>query len=414
MTPLYDLIVVGAGAAGLFAAARTGGQTVLVLERGTRPGRKVALSGKGQCNYTHAENLSEMVRHYGDKKNFVKHALGKLGADNLIQYFETLGVPSVVQENGKVFPATYVAGDLIEALMIEARSRGVHFEFNRKVERILPLDGGGFEVACGEVSYESQSVMITCGGSSYPMTGSDGAGLALAASLGLEVVPPRPGLVPIYHSDALLHNLAGVSIKSAKFKYHFENETRNFQGDLLMTHTGLSGPGILDASRWMQPSGWLELNFSGMDTASFEAALLEAAKSQGNKQLKTILRTLIPTRALSEVVEKRLGEASANLEAASMTREMRQKAAKLSTAYTVVITALGELRTAMVTAGGVSTHEVVGRTLMAKRMPGLHLAGEVLDVDGDTGGYNIHWAFASGLLAAESALSAAPKSSDPA
>lgn len=403
MAILYDLIVVGAGAAGLFAAARAEGRNVLVLERGTRAGRKVALSGKGQCNYSHAENRLEMEKHFGDKKNFVRHALGKLSSDDLIHYFEKLGIASVVLENGKIFPASYAAEDIINALINEARSKEVHFEFGKKVDRVTPLEEGGFEVSCNTESYFGRCVLIACGGSSYPMTGSDGAGIKLAESLGLEVVPARPALSPIYHQDSLLHGIAGVSIQAAKVRYSDIHGSLNFQGDILMTHTGLSGPGILDASRRMQTGGKLEVNFAGMDAAAFEAALIEAAKAQGTKQVKTILRSLIPTRALSEIVEKQLGEAVANLGIASLTRVARQKATQLSTAYPVVITAMGELRTSMATAGGVSTKEVVGRTLMAKRIQGLFFAGEVLDVDGDTGGYNLHWAFASADLAVISA-----------
>lgn len=399
----YDWIVIGAGAAGLFAAARAadaaGPPSVLVLERGTRAGRKVLISGAGQCNFTHAESVADMVRHYGDKKNFVRHAIGKLDSEDLIQYFETLGITSVVRPDGKVFPASFAAADLVEALLQEAKRRGVRFEFNQFVEKIMPMVEGGFQVACGDQTYQARKVLLACGGSSYPMTGSDGSGLRLAADLGLEVIPQRPALAPVYHNDRALHKLAGVVLQGAAFKYRDSEGIRLLTGDLLFTHTGLSGPGILDGSRWMKSGGVLELSFTALDAAAFEQALLDAACNHGTRQLSTVIRGLVLARSLSELIEGHLGEEACKTTMASLSKALRQQVVKLATAYEVRITALGALRSAMATAGGVSTGEVVGRTMMAKRLPGLYLAGEILDVDGDTGGYNLHWAFASAALA---------------
>ena len=411
----YDWIVIGAGAAGLFAATRAadvshaagenlasdeaGSPSVLVLERGTRAGRKVLISGGGQCNFTHAESVADMVHHYGDKKNFVRHAIGKLDAEDLIEYFDALGLPSVVRPDGKVFPASFAAADLVEALLQEAKRRGVRFEFNQFVEKIMPMVEGGFQVTCGDQTYRARKVLLACGGSSYPMTGSDGSGLRLAADLGLETVPQRPALAPVYHNDRALHKLAGVVLPGASFKYRDSEGVRPLTGDLLFTHTGLSGPGILDGSRWMKAGGVLELSFTALDAAAFEQALLNAAASHGTRQLSTVIRGLVQARSLSELIEGHLGEEACRTTLASLSKALRQQTVKLATAYEVRITALGALRSAMATAGGVSTKEVVGRTMMAKRLPGLYLAGEILDVDGDTGGYNLHWAFASAALA---------------
>lgn len=403
VSPHFDWIIIGAGAAGLFAAARAEGASVLVLERGTRAGRKMKISGAGQCNFTHAEGVSDMSGHYGDKKNFVRHALGKLDPNRLMDFFERIGVPSVVREDGKVFPASLKAEDLIEALLQTARAHGVRFEFNQKAESILPMVSGGFEVACQGEVFHGRRILLACGGSSYPMTGSDGSGLLFAESLGLETIPPRPSLSPVYHQDGALHGLAGVVLTQAQYRYKDPGGVRAFKGDVLFTHTGLSGPGILNASRWMKAGGVIELSFSGMDSASFEASLLEASARQGTKQFKTVLRALIGTRSISELIEAMLGETAVQTNMASVSKAMRQQAVKLATAYEVKLTAIGDLRSAMATAGGVSTKEVVARTMMVKRIPGLYLAGEVVDVDGDTGGYNLHWAFASADLALTSA-----------
>ncbi|SCZ78771.1 BaiN/RdsA family NAD(P)/FAD-dependent oxidoreductase [Acidaminobacter hydrogenoformans] len=418
MKTTYDWIIIGAGAAGLFAAARMAESTqvtiagtevptqnspsVLVLERGTRAGRKILISGGGQCNFTHAESAADMVKHYGDKKNFVRHAISRLDADTLMRYFEDLGLSSTTRPDGKVFPASFVAEDLIEVLLKRARQGGVQFEFNRYVEKLVPAVSGGYEVVSGEHTYQAHNVLLACGGSSYPMTGSDGAGLSLAAELGLETLPARPALTPIYHQDRMLHGLAGVVLQGASFKYRDSEGARQLKGDLLFTHTGLSGPGILDASRWMKAGGILELNFSNLDPAAFEAALLEAAAAHGTRQLSTVIRGLVQTRSISDMIESQLGEAACKTNMASLSKAHRQQVVKLATAYEVGISSLGALRSAMATAGGVSTREVVGRTMMAKRLPGLYFAGELMDVDGDTGGYNLHWAFASAALAVAS------------
>jgi hypothetical protein len=432
MQTVYDWIIIGAGAAGLFAAARIGSSvagtqegtgsaaesaaapnpfspSVLVLERGTRAGRKILISGGGQCNFTHAESAADMVKHYGDKKNFVRHAISRLDSDALIRYFEALGLPSAIRPDGKVFPATFVAEDLIEILLKTARQGGVRFEFNRYVEKIVPAASGGYEVISGEHTYKAHNVLLACGGSSYPMTGSDGAGQSLAAELGLETLPVRPALSPIYHQDRKLYDLAGVVLQGASFKYRDSDGVRQLKGDLLFTHTGLSGPGILDASRWMNAGGVLELNFSTLDPAAFETALKEAAATHGTRQLSTVIRGLVQTRSISDMIESQLGETACKTNMATLSKALRQQVVKLATAYEVRISSVGALRSAMATSGGVSTREVVGRTMMAKRLPGLYLAGELLDVDGDTGGYNLHWAFASAALAVTSGTMAVVK-----
>ena len=395
----WDWIIIGAGAAGLFAAARSAGQKVLVLERGPKAGRKVLISGGGQCNFTHAENLSAMVTHYGDKKNFVRHAIGKLDSEDLIRYFEDLGMASVKRPDGKVFPASLRAADLVEALTQTAKDLGVTFSFGQTVDSVELEDNGGFKVTCGDRTYLSRKVLLACGGSSYPMTGSDGSGAGLAETLGLKVVTPRPALAPVYHQDPLLHRLAGVVIVNADFCYRDNTGRRTLKGDLLLTHTGISGPGILDSARWMKAGGILELRLSDLDGASLEAALLDQASKHGTRQLKTVLRGFVKTKSLSEMIETQLGDAACETPMASLSKSLRQQVIRLVTAYEVKITQIGALRSAMATAGGVATTEVVARTMMAKRIPGLYFAGEILDVDGDTGGYNLHWAFASGALA---------------
>lgn len=425
METTYDWIIIGAGAAGLFAAARLADIThesaagaavppqnspsVLVLERGTRAGRKILISGGGQCNFTHAESAADMVKHYGDKKNFVRHAISRLDADGLMRYFEALGLPFTIRPDGKVFPASFVAEDLIEILLKTARQGGVLFEFNRYVEKVVPVASGGYEAVSGEHTFRARNVLLACGGSSYPMTGSDGAGLSLTKGLGLETLPARPALAPIYHQDESLYKLAGVVLQGVSFKYRDSEGVRQLKGDLLFTHTGLSGPGILDASRWMKAGGVLELNFSNLDPVAFEGALMEAAASHGTRQLSTVIRGLVQTRSISAMIESKLGEAACKTNMATISKSLRQQVVKLATAYEVGISSMGALRSAMATAGGVSTREVVGRTMMAKSLPGLYLAGELLDVDGDTGGYNLHWAFASAALAVASGMTAVVK-----
>lgn len=399
----YDLIIIGYGAAGMMAAAQAQGLATLVLEKNPAAGRKVLISGKGQCNFTHDETASQMSAHFGQHKNFVKHALGKWTPQMTRDWFRDRGVDSLVMDNGKVFPKSLQAGDLVSVLVNEALDQGVSLHFKETATRIeqtvLQTGEAGFLVETDQSAYQAKVVLISTGGFTYAVTGSDGEGYKLAKALGHKLETPRPALTPIYHEVTWLKALAGVSIPEAKIGLKREGRViGRYQGDLLFTHKGLSGPGILNNSRDFQAGDALLLSLTELSPEELEKKMLEMADKQGKSSVKAFLRQVCYSKSLADAAAEVL-ELDEKLSFSQINKTVRLKIVILLTQCEVPIEQIGGRQIAMVTAGGVELTEVVGRTMASKLIDGLYFAGEVLDVDGDTGGYNIQWAFSSAWLA---------------
>lgn len=410
MKKIYDLIIIGCGAAGMMAAAQSHGLEVLVLERNGQAGKKVLISGKGQCNFTHDTDARTLSKSFGNHENFVKHAIGKFTPEMTRQYFKERGVESVVMENGKVFPKSLHAGDLVEVMLNEALDHGVDIQYKSRVNQIEKTDEGIFKVTTlkqvlnldGDLinaSYRARFVLVTTGGLTYGVTGSEGDGYHLAAGIGHEVIRPKAALAPIYHQVEKLKDLAGVSIQNAQIKHWREGkQLKQYSGDLLFTHKGLSGPVILNNSRFLESGDQLKLSFLPMDSQTLEAQFLEAAQKQGKGLIQTTLRQWCYTKSLADFVMTYAG-VDEQITFSQMNKELRGKLVSILTNFTVDIHRVGGPEIGMVTAGGISLEEVKGKSMASKTVEGLYFAGEVLDVDGDTGGYNIQWAFSSAVAA---------------
>lgn len=398
----YDLIIVGYGAAGLMAAAVAKGLNVLVLEKMGQGGKKVLISGKGQCNFTHDLSSAEISQYYGGKQNFVKHALGKWSPEKTRAWFKALGVESMVMDNGKVFPKSLLAGDLVSVMVNEALNNGCDIRYKQRVIDIKPTDlGFKVEVYHDETSslYFSRFVLIATGGLTYGVTGSEGDGFKLAKALGHRLVETRPALTPIYHDDPLLKSLAGVSIRNAQIKHMREGKTLGqYQEDLLMTHKGLSGPVILNNSRQFKAGDQLALNLCSLSAEALNQHLLDQTKTNGRALISTLLKTVCETKSIAEAMIKTLAF-DEKLSLSALSKQQRSLIVKILTGYAVTIHHLGGPEIGMVTAGGVDTEEIVAKRMASKCVKGLYFAGEVCDVDGDTGGYNIQWAFSSAVAA---------------
>lgn len=396
MKNTWDLIIIGLGASGMMAAAQVSGLRVLAIEKNDKPGKKVMISGKGQCNFTHDLKASEMANFYGDKKNFVKHCLNKWSPEWTRRYFEDLGVPSVVMENGKVFPESLSAYDLIRALMLEAQENGVTCYYNTSVVKIdKHPDDERLQVHTKEEVFLGKNVLIATGGQSYQVTGSTGDGYRLARMMGHELVLPHPSLAPIYHVDSALHALAGVSIPGGSFSLWREGrKLKTYTGDLLFTHKGLSGPGILNNCRDFKTGDLLKIQFSKRSYDELEADFISKLSQKGKQTLKTWMREQTPVQSIANQLFEILGVEEGK-KISECDKTLRQKVINMLCQYEIVIAALGDHRIAMATAGGVPTNEIKAKTMESKLVAGLYFGGEVIDVDGDTGGYNIQWAFSS-------------------
>lgn len=400
MNTPYDLIIIGYGAAGMMAAAEAKGLKTLVIEKNSSAGRKVMISGKGQCNFTHEEALNEFVGHFGDHKNFVKHALGKLTPQMTRDCFKSRGIDSVVMENGKVFPKSLQAGDLIEVLVNEALNNGVEIRYKEAVEGINHLMNEKlFEVKTAEAVYVTKNMLLATGGFTYAVTGSDGDGYKWAKALGHTIESPRPALTPIYHSVELLKALAGVSIPEANVALCRGGKTlSHYTGDLLFTHKGLSGPVILNNSRSFMAGDLLKIALTPMSPEYLTTDMAKMVEKHGKTTLRAYLRQHCYSKSIGDQLSEAL-EIPEKETFAQMNKVLRQKIVMFLTQFEVPIDQIGGRQIAMVTAGGVALEEIKGKNMASKIAEGLYFAGEVVDVDGDTGGYNIQWAFSSAVLA---------------
>ncbi len=405
------LVIAGAGPAGLFCACRlalcAGKQAdILVLEKMPRPGLKLLASGSGQCNISHAGPIRDFLGHYGGKERFLKPAL--LGFDNqsLLDFFRERGVDfETEEESGKVFPVSRRASSVLDALLSQCKELGVELRLGQSLKSIRvkdPQEGGGFGLSCAEDKageIDTQALLIACGGRSYPRCGSAGEGYELARALGHRIVDLRPALSPVRVRDFSLAELSGLSFSQAGMElYRAGKKLLERRGDLLITHKGFSGPLILDSSRSIRPGDELRLNFSTLEVdikAELDRAITQAPKSLA----RGLLARIGLPKSLGSVLS-RLAGIGENLICAELTRESRRTLCSLATAFPAQVEALGSWDEAMVSAGGVDLAEVDSQTMASRLIPGLFFAGEILDIDGDTGGYNLQAAFSTGDCAA--------------
>ncbi|HWR11163.1 MAG TPA: NAD(P)/FAD-dependent oxidoreductase [Rectinemataceae bacterium] len=445
----YKAIILGAGPAGLFAAIRLAeanpeerpGSGILILERREKPARKLLLSGSGQCNLTHAGEIADFLGHYGggakaeSAARFLKPALYAFTNEELLAWFRARGIEFETEDSGKIFPADRRATSILKILQDEAYRLGVRVIANSRASAISARAPDGFLVrvetrapdasripdasgasnipeAPDAAEYAAPLVLIATGGLSYPKTGSSGDGYALAASLGHRIVPPRPALAPVFIRNFALNPLAGLSFRDAGLAI-LRDGKRAFlaEGDLLITHGGLSGPLILDSSRHIAPGDSLEINFVDVTIEEFRNRLDAELKSNPRRLVRTALADLGLTKNMAELFCDLAGIAKEET-AAALPRAKRETLCRFACAHLFEVTRLGSLEVAMVTAGGVDLAEVNPGTMESRLIPGLFFAGEVLDIDGDSGGYNLQAAFSTGSLAAKG-MSISKAGSDP-
>jgi predicted Rossmann fold flavoprotein len=399
----YDIVVIGAGPAGLFCAIHAGspGVHVLLLEKNPRPGIKLQISGTGQCNITHEGDIRTFFSRYGAHGQFLKPALLSFTNIALIRFFEERRIPMEITEGGKVFPVSRKAMDVCDVLTRECQRRGVLLRCGEPVLQVKNTPSC-FVLQTADHTYGAKNLVISSGGASYPKTGSTGDGYRLAESLGHTIHEIGPALTPLLIKNFPFADLAGMSFVGLQFSIWRENrKICDERGDVLFTHTGLSGPGILDCSRNIRAGDEIRLSFAGpVQRGTFAREFMDSLSKAPKKSIKTIIAGLgIPER-LAQLLPDLAGIPADNT-GAHLTAAGRTRLTGLLTEYPLEVSALGDLSIAMVTRGGVALGEVNAKTMESKLVPGLFFTGEILDIDGDTGGFNLQAAFSTGFLAAQ-------------
>ncbi len=412
----YQVIVVGGGAAGMMAAgqAAKGCAKVLLLEKKERLGRKIAITGKGRCNLTNEENVSDFVSHYPGNGRFLYGILRDFDNVALRDFFASYGVETKVERGGRVFPVSDDAEMVVKALTTFLADNGVEVRAGIAVEDILIENGQvkGVRVA-GQTKYLAPTVIICTGGASYPATGSNGDGYRFARKLGHSVITPRPALVPLKTSEEWVKELQGLALKNVEATLWIGGKKKSAEfGEMLFTHFGVSGPIILTLSRQagdaLRKGDQVELRINlkpALALDQLDARVQRDFQKYSNKQFKNALEDLLPQSLIPVMI--RLSGINPDGVVHQISREERKRLVGLLQELPMTITETLSIETAIVTAGGINVLEINPKTMASKRIEGLYWAGEVVDVDGITGGYNLQAAFAMGYRAGRSASDSA-------
>lgn len=392
----YRCIIIGAGAAGLFyAAADAADGPKLILEKTARPGRKLLISGNGACNITHGGSIKDFIGHYAGKGKSIRTCLYRHSNLDLVKFMEAAGVPLTERPDGKIFPASMQASDVLSALETKARQNGFGLRCESAVTEIRPdadSDGAAAVTLADGSVLKTRKLVIATGGASYPATGSDGSFMeVLRRDLSVETTPLRPALAPVYVEQYPYAELAGISFDDVEVSCG--GQTR--RGPLLLTHKGFSGPAILHISQYVRPGSLLSINYlpdrgiaevyrqiSGDMPGSNRGIANYLAREFGLPKAFAETMFRAPERKLSSVGHKELE----NIVHLMMNRKH-------------TVSGTGGFREAMVTAGGVALHEMNMKNMSLLRYPHIHVIGEALDINGDTGGYNLQFAYSSARAA---------------
>ena len=406
MTKTYDLITVGGGAAGLFAsvwAARSGKKTLLI-EKNERCGKKLDITGKGRCNMTNAcGGREEFLANVPKNPRFLMGAITKFTQQDTIDFFESLGVPTKIERGNRVFPQSDKAHDVTRALVKECEVLGVEF-LQAEVSSVECANGAVTGVRCGERFISAKNVILATGGASYPRTGSDGGGYRIASALGHTVTKIRPSLVPLVSGDPLCRECMGLSLKNVGMEFVKNGKTLySDQGEMLFTHFGVSGPVILSASAYIGLDYPCTLKIDlkpALDEKTLDRRILRDFSEGTNRELKNSLGGLLPQRLIMPFIRRTGIDPQTALN--SVTREQRAAILHTLKSLAVEITGTRPIDEAIVTSGGVDVKEIDPRTMESKLIKGLRFAGEIIDVDAYTGGFNLQIAFSTAYSAATS------------
>lgn len=410
---MSNVIVVGGGAAGLLAGIAAAGQgaMVTILEKMYTPGRKILITGKGRCNITNNCEVAEIIKNIPGNGRFLNSALHQFSNEDMVNLLESHGLETKVERGGRVFPVTDKAKDVVDTLLAIFRSLGGRLVVDAMVSKILIEEDKvvGVKTFDGK-TFSADAVIIATGGSSYPGTGSDGNGYRLAKTCGHTIIPLKPSLVPLESDSPYIKNLQGLSLRNVQVSIrHGEKVLGKDFGEMIFTHYGFSGPIILSLSKIVADSfakGINDLDLvidlkPALDEVKLDARIQRDFANYIRKQLVNGMKDLLPNRLIAVVLDAAFLDPDKPVNQVS--KEERSRLLYSLKNLSFPITKTRPLAEAIVTAGGVSIKEINPKTLESKLVKNLYFAGEVIDIDGYTGGYNLQAAFSTGYAAGKAA-----------
>ena len=429
------VIVIGGGSAGMMAAGRAAesGADVLLLEKTVAPGRKLLITGEGRCNLTNTRDLSDYIEAYGPNGRFLYRSFDLFFREELLGFLGRFGVKTVNEIDGRIFPASNSSADILKAFENYMLENHVRMETDKEVDSVNVADGRVTGVSAGDIDYPADSVILATGGASYAATGSSGAGYRLAGAVGHHIVRIRPALVPLTVCDAEgVKSMQGVSLNAVRvtafacnaLEIPCDNVLRDAGrgiagkspkppvvesriGDVIFTHFGVSGPAILKISLAVVDAlehGTVSLAIDMRPRLTWEEMRIDIQKrfdKFSKRNYRNILLELLPPKLVDPF--QRMSGVPADKVGSQINAEERERLVKLIKSLSFVIKGPFSLASAMVTAGGVALSEIDSSTMQSRLIKGLYFAGEVIDIDGETGGFNLQAAFSTGHLAGESA-----------
>lgn len=402
--------VIGGGAAGLMAAIHAAdmGACVTVFEKNDRMGKKLRITGKGRCNLTNDCEIGEFMKNVPTNPRFLYGALNRFSPEDTKTFFESLGVPLKTERGKRVFPCSDRAQDIVDALVKACRQRSVNF-LQKNITGLLTENGSVTGVFAGNETHRADAVIVCTGGLSYRQTGSDGAGYRFAEQVGLSVVSAVPSLVPIVSRDRCCPAMQGLSLKNISleiFNRQIGKTVFTDFGEMMFTHFGLTGPLVLSASAHIPDidAGCYEARIDlkpALDQKMLDARLLHDFAKFSNRDFANALDELLPQKMIPVVIAR--SGIDPHKKVNSVTKEERTRLCELLKRFTVSLDGFRPINEAIITKGGVDVKQINPKTMCAKNVSGLYFAGEVLDVDAYTGGFNLQIAFSTAVIAGESA-----------
>jgi len=409
---VYDVIVVGAGPAGLLAAGRAAelGAHVLVLEKMRQEGRKLLITGKGRCNITNNLSVPEFITHVYPNGRFLRSAFAQFYSDDILVLLEQYGVEAVLERGGRYFPVSDKAKDVLSALLRWVKEKGVEIRTNHRVEKILVKENQVQGVIANGINFSAKSLVIATGGKSYPATGSTGEGYELVRVLGHSIVKPLPALVSLETADGVAQQLQGLNLKNVKASVWAEGKKLSDAfGEMLFTHFGLSGPIILTLSRLavaeLEKSKKVEISIDlkpALDEQKLDKRLIRDLNEHGKKKLINIFRFWLPATMIPVFLQ--LLNLDAEKECHQVSAKERRKIGFLMKNLRFTVLNHRSFKEAIITSGGVATSEISPKTMESKLIKGLYFAGEMIDLDAETGGFNLQIAYSTGWVAGNSSF----------
>lgn len=406
----FDVIVIGAGPAGLLAAgsAASCGQRVLVLEKMKQAGRKLLITGKGRCNITNDAEVSEFIKHVYPNGRFLRSAFGHFFSVEILELLQRYGVEISLERGGRYFPTSNKAADVLTALLKWMNDLNVEIRCGERVEKLLIEEQSIAGVMANGRELRAAKVILATGGKSYPATGSNGEGYELARAAGHSITPPRPSLVPLETGGDFAQKLQGLNLKNVRATVWIDGKKSGEDfGEMIFTHFGLSGPIILTLSRIvvdaLMEKRKVEISIdlkTALDEQKLDARLLRDLDESGKKQVSNLFKNWLPASMIPVFMQ--IAGIDPGKEGHQVSSKERKKIRNLMKDFRFTISAYRSFKEAIITAGGIPTKEIFSKTMESKMISGLYFAGEVIDLDAETGGYNLQIAYSTGWLAGKS------------